>query len=58
MYSWETLVLLRHLLDQGLGKTAIAEQTGVSRGLIRDAFCVARSSSTAPDPPLYLGAGR
>ena len=30
----ETLVLLRHLLDQGLGKTAIAEQTGVSRGLI------------------------
>ncbi|MBK6307955.1 MAG: IS21 family transposase [Gemmatimonadetes bacterium] len=34
MYSWETLVLLRHLLDQGLGKTAIAEQTGVSRGLI------------------------
>jgi hypothetical protein len=34
VYSWETLVLLRHLLDQGLGKTAIAEQTGVSRGLI------------------------
>ena len=34
MYSWETLVLRRHFLDQGLDKSAIAEQTAVSRGLI------------------------
>ena len=34
MYGWERLVLLRHLLDQGLSKTAIARQTGVSRRLI------------------------
>ena len=34
MYGWERLVLLRHLLDQGLSKAAIARQTGVSRRLI------------------------
>ena len=34
MYGWERLVVLRHLLDQGLSKTAIARQTGVSRRLI------------------------
>ena len=31
MYGWERLVLLKHLLDQGLSKTAIARQLGVSR---------------------------
>lgn len=31
MYGWEKLVLLRHLLEQGLTKTAIAAQLGVSR---------------------------
>lgn len=31
MYKWDTLVLLRHLLDQGLSKAAIAEKLGVSR---------------------------
>lgn len=34
MYGWDTLVLLRHLLAQGLKKTAIAEQLGISRRLI------------------------
>lgn len=34
MYGWDTLVLLRHLLDQGLKKTAIAEQLGISRRLV------------------------
>lgn len=34
MYGWDTLVLLKHLLDQGLKKTAIAERLGVSRRLI------------------------
>lgn len=34
VYGWERLVLLRHLLDQGLQKTDIAARLGVSRGLI------------------------
>ena len=33
MYGWERLVLLRHLLDEGLKKTDIAARLGVSRGL-------------------------
>lgn len=31
MYGWDTLVLLKHLLEEGLSKTAIAERVGVSR---------------------------
>ncbi len=31
MYGWERRVLLRHYLEQGLTKTAIAERVGVSR---------------------------
>ena len=31
MYGWDTLVLLKHLLDEGLAKTAIAERLGVDR---------------------------
>lgn len=31
MYGWDTLVLLRHYLELGLAKTAIARQLGVSR---------------------------
>ena len=31
MYGWERLVLLKHLLDHGLSKSAIARQLGVSR---------------------------
>ena len=34
MYGWDTLVLLRHLLDEGLSKTAIARRLGVSRRVI------------------------
>ena len=34
VYGWDTLVLLKHLLDQGLNKTAIAERLGISRGLV------------------------
>ena len=53
MYGWDTLVLLKHYLESGLSKTAIARQLGVSRRVIyhwittgqldRDA-----SESTAP----------
>jgi transposase len=31
MYGWEPRVLLKHYLEQGLSKTAIAERIGVSR---------------------------
>lgn len=34
MYGWDTLVLLEHLLDEGLTKTAIAQRLGVSRRVI------------------------
>ncbi len=34
MYGWERLVLLKHLLEQGLTKAAIARQLGVSRRVI------------------------
>ena len=34
MYGWDTLVLLRHLIDEGLSKTAIAARLGVSRRVI------------------------
>lgn len=34
MYGWERLVLLKHLLEQGLTKTAIAAQLGVSRRIV------------------------
>ena len=34
MYGWDTLVLLKHYLESGLSKTAIARQRGVSRRVI------------------------
>jgi transposase len=34
VYGWDTLVLLRHLLDQKLSKTAIAQRPGVSRRIV------------------------
>ena len=34
MYGWDSLVLLQHLLDEGLSKTAIAQRLGVSRRIV------------------------
>ena len=34
MYGWDTLVLLQHLLDDGLSKSAIAQRLGVSRRVV------------------------
>ena len=34
MFGWDTLVLLKHLLDEGLNKTDIAKRLGVSRRVI------------------------
>lgn len=34
MYRWETLVLLKHLLESGQSKVAIARELGISRRLV------------------------
>ena len=34
MYGWDSLVLLQHLLEAGLSKTAIAQRLGVSRRVV------------------------
>jgi transposase len=34
VYGWDTLVLLKHYLDSGLAKTAIARQLGISRRVL------------------------
>jgi transposase-like protein len=34
VYGWDTFVLLKHLLDQGVPKAAIARQLGVSRRIL------------------------
>lgn len=34
MYGWDTLVLLKHLLEQKVSKTAIAARLGISRRLL------------------------
>jgi transposase len=34
VYGWDSLVLLQHLLDEGLSKTAIAQRLGVSRRVV------------------------
>ena len=36
MYGWDTLVVLKHLLDEGLSKSAIARRLGVSRRSIHN----------------------
>lgn len=60
MYGWERLVLLRHLLEEGLPKTVIAERLGVSRAVIyhwittgqldRDVSTVPPRRERAPQP--------
>jgi len=34
VYGWDSLVLLQHLLDEGLSKTVIAQRLGVSRRVV------------------------
>ncbi len=34
MYGWDTLVLLQHLLEDGLSKSAIAQRLSVSRRMV------------------------
>ena len=53
MYGWDTLVLLRHLLDQGLSKSAIAARLGVSRRVIYHWLATGQLDRdlSAPPPP-------
>jgi transposase len=51
VYGWEPLVLLKHLLEQGLPKTAIAERLGVSRRVIYKWLASGQLDRDLSDPP-------
>jgi transposase len=51
VYGWESLVLLKHLLEQGLPKTAIAERLGVSRRVIYKWLASGQLDREVGDPP-------
>lgn len=56
MYGWDTFVLLHHLLEQGLSKTAIAERLGVSRRVVYHWIATGqleREIPSAPTPRRY-----
>ena len=57
MYGWETLVLLKHLLEQGLSKAAIAERLGVSRRVERFSSLVLRWRSRSETLRLTVASG-
>jgi transposase len=51
VYGWDSLVLLQHLLDEGLSKTAIAQRLGVSRRVVHHWIAtgqLTRDITTAP----------
>jgi transposase len=51
VYGWDTLVLLKHLLDQGLSKSAIARRLGVSRRVIYHWLATAQLERELDAPP-------
>lgn len=51
MYGWDTLVLLQHLLDDGLSKTAIAQRLGVSRRVIYHWLATGQLARDVDAPP-------
>ena len=51
MYGWDTLVLLKHLLEEGLSKTAIAARLGVSRRLIYHLIDTGQLDRDLAEPP-------
>jgi len=51
VYGWEPLVLLKHLLEQGVPKTAIAERLGVSRRVIYKWLASGQLDRDLSDPP-------
>jgi transposase len=51
VYGWDSLMLLQHLLDDGLSKTAIAQRLGVSRRVVHHWIAtgqLTRDVDTAP----------
>lgn len=51
MYGWDTLVLLRHLIDEGLSKTAIARRLGVSRRVVYHWLATGQLDRDLREPP-------
>jgi transposase len=51
VYGWDTLVLLKHLLEEGLSKTAIAARLGVSRRLIYHLIDTGQLDRDLAEPP-------
>ncbi len=51
MYGWDTLVLLRHLLDEGLSKTAVARRLGVSRRVVYHWLATGQLDRDLSQPP-------
>ena len=51
MYGWDTLVLLQHLLDESLSKTAIAQRLGVSRRVIYHWIATGQLTRDVDAPP-------
>ena len=58
MYSRDTLVLLQHLLDQGLGKRAIATQLGVSPRTVHHWIATGQVSRVVDTPTARTTAPR
>jgi transposase len=58
VYGWDTLVLLQHLLDDGLSKTAIARRLGVSRRVIYHWIASAQLTRDVDAPPVRHAAPR
>lgn len=58
MYSRDTLVLLQHLLEQGLGKRAIAKQLGVSRRTVHHWIATGQLTRVVETPGTRASAPR
>ncbi|MHB0948184.1 MAG: IS21 family transposase [Gemmatimonadaceae bacterium] len=51
MYGWDTLVVLKHLLDAGLKKTDIARRLGVSREIVHHWIATGQLERELDQPP-------
>ena len=58
MYGWDTLVLLQHLLEAQLSKTAIAQRLGVSRRVIYHWIATGQLARDLDAPPPRRAAPR
>jgi len=58
VYGWDTLVLLKHLLESGLSKSAIAQRLGVSRRVIYHWLATGQLARDLDAPPARTSAPR